>query len=54
MLSGRFWNESFVSLPFSPLLERYYYGGLTRSGYIGYLVAFNAPKLLFLLQLHKC
>merc|ERR1711871_1092476 len=32
------------------LIERYYYGGLTRSGYIGYLVAFNAPKLLFLLQ----
>ena len=26
VLSGRFWNESFVSLPFSPLLERYYYG----------------------------
>ena len=35
------------------LIERYYYGGLTRSGYIGYLVAFNAPKLLFLLQRRK-
>ena len=35
------------------LLERYLYGGLTRSGYIGYLVAFNAPKLLFLLQRQK-
>jgi MFS family permease len=35
------------------MIEHYVYGGLDSHGYVGYLVAFNAPKLLFLLMLEK-
>jgi hypothetical protein len=35
---------------FPILIEHYVYGGLGSRGYVRYLVAFNAPKLLFLLM----
>jgi hypothetical protein len=38
---------------FPIMIEHYVYGALDSRGYVGYLVAFNAPKLLFLLMLDK-
>jgi hypothetical protein len=39
---------------FTPIMiEHYVYHGLSSHGYVGYLLAFNVPKLLFVLMLEK-